>query len=267
MGALVGRAALVTGGGQGIARAVCEALAAEGASISIADINAEAGAAAAGAIVDAGGRAHFTRCNVAKPEDVERSVAEATEAFGRIDVLVNAAQYFAPPRTIERTSMKDWDLSHATGPLATLRFMQACLPHLKERGGSIVNFTSGSALTGMKYTAAYSAAKGAITALSKVAANEWAVHGIRVNVLCPFALTPVQERMIGTVWDNYTRTAACSPMGRGASPREEIAPVVVFLASDAARFLTGTVVHADGGLNELSPVDYGETPGVFADET
>jgi NAD(P)-dependent dehydrogenase (short-subunit alcohol dehydrogenase family) len=266
MGVLVGRTALVTGGGQGIGRAVCEALAEAGASISIADIAAEAGADSAEAIRKGGGQAHFTRCNVAKAEDVDRSVAETIGAFGRIDVLVNAAQYFAAPRTLERTSMKDWELSHATGPLATLRFMQACLPYMKERGGSIVNFTSGSALTGMKYTAAYSAAKGAITALSKVAANEWATHGIRVNILCPFALTPVQERMMGTAYDNYTRTAVCSPMRRGANPRDEIAPVVVFLASDASRFMTGTVVHADGGLNELSPVDYGDTPGVFSDE-
>lgn len=266
MGSLDGRVALVTGGGQGIARAVCAALAGEGASISIADINAEAGTDSAKSIESAGGKAHFSRCNVAKDEDVERSVAETVESFGRIDVLVNAAQYFAMPRTLERTSMKDWELSHATGPLATLRFMQACLPHLKERGGSVVNFTSGSALTGMKYTAPYSAAKGAILALSKVAANEWAPHGIRVNILCPFALTEAQERMIDTPYDNYTRTAACSPMGRGANPREEVAPIVVFLASDASRFMTGTVVHADGGLNELSPVDYGETPGVFSDE-
>jgi len=266
MGSLTGRTALVTGGGQGIARAVCDALAAEGAAIAIADINADAGTACARALTEAGGRAHFSRCNVAKADDVERSVEETVAAFGRIDVLVNAAQYFAAPRTIERTTTKDWDLSHATGPLATLRFMQACLPHLKERGGSIINFTSGSALTGMKYTAAYSAAKGAITALSKVAANEWAALGIRVNVLCPFALTPVQERMLGTPYDNYTRTAACSPMGRGGNPHADIAPVVVFLASDASRFMTGTIVHADGGLNELSPVDYGPTPGVFADE-
>jgi len=266
MGILDGRTALVTGGGQGIARAVCAALAAEGASVSIADINAKAGAESAELIRSAGGRVHFTHCNVAKPDDVARSVAETMSAFGRVDVLVNAAQYFAPPRAFERTSMKDWELSHATGPLATFRFMQACLPHMKERGGSIVNFTSGSALTGMKYTAPYSAAKGAIWALSKVAANEWAVHGIRVNLLCPFALTEAQERMLGTPYDNYTRTAACSPMGRGANPREEIAPVVVFLASDASRFITGTVVHADGGLNELSPIDYGKTPGVFVDE-
>jgi NAD(P)-dependent dehydrogenase (short-subunit alcohol dehydrogenase family) len=267
MPALDGRTALVTGGAQGIGRAVSEALAAEGAAVSIADINAEAGAATAELIRGQSGRVRFTRCNVAKEDDIVRVVAETVEAFGRIDVLVNAAQYFAMPKTFERTSLKDWELSQATGPLATLRFMQHCLPHLKVRGGSIVNFTSGSALTGMKYTAPYSAAKGAIWALSKVAANEWAPHGIRVNLLCPFALTEAQERMLDTPYDNYTRTAACSPMGRGADPRAEIAPVVAFLASDASRFITGTVVHADGGLNELSPVDYGETPGVFSDET
>jgi NAD(P)-dependent dehydrogenase (short-subunit alcohol dehydrogenase family) len=265
MGVLEGRIALVTGGGQGIGRAVVEALAADGASVAIVDINTQAGEEAAKSVEGRGGRAHFSRCNVAKAEDIEQAVSEAVEAFGRIDVLVNAAQYFAPVKAVERTSMKDWELSHATGPLATLRFMTACLPHLKERGGSIVNFTSGSALTGMKYTAPYSAAKGAITALSKVAANEWACHGIRVNVLCPFALTEVQRQMIDTPYDNYTRTAASCPMGRGADPRAEIAPVVVFLASDASRFVTGTVVHADGGLNELSPVDYGATPGVFSD--
>lgn len=267
MGALEGRTALVTGGGQGIGRAVSEALAEAGAAVSIVDINAKAGEDAAKTIESAGGRALFVRCNVARAEEVERSVAETVSAFGQIDVLVNAAQYFAPVKALELTSQKDWDLSHATGPLATLRFMQACFPHMKERGGSIVNFTSGSALTGMKYTAPYSAAKGATTALSKVAANEWASHGIRVNVLCPFALTEPQRRMIDTPHDNYTRTAVCSPMGRGADPRTEIAPVVVFLASDASRFMTGTIVHADGGLSELSPVDYGPTPGVFSNES
>lgn len=263
MGALDQRVALVTGGGQGIARAVCQALAAEGAAISIADINAKAGESSAAAIGETGGRALFTHCNVAREPDVVRAVEATAKEFGRIDVLVNAAQFFAPTRAFELTTQKDWDLSQATGPLATFRFMQACLPHLKQRGGSVINFTSGSALGGMKFTAPYSAAKGAILALSKVAANEWAQFGIRVNILCPFALTEPQQKMIGTDYDNYTRTAACSPMGRGGDPQQEIAPVVVFLASDASRFMTGTVVHADGGLNQLSPVDYSGTPGIY----
>ena len=96
-----------------------------------------------------------------------------------------------------------------------------------------------------------------------MAANEWASHGIRVNAVCPFALTDVQRDMIGTEWDNYTRTAEASPMKRGADPDAEIAPAVAFLASDEAAFVTGTVLHIDGGMTELSTVDYSKSPGVF----
>jgi NAD(P)-dependent dehydrogenase (short-subunit alcohol dehydrogenase family) len=142
--------------------------------------------------------------------------------------------------------------------------MQLAFPALKASGhGSVVNFTSGSALGGMRYTAPYSAAKGAVVALTKVAANEWASHSIRVNAVCPFALTDVQRKMIGTEWDNYTRTAEASPMKRGADPDTEIAPAVAFLASDDAAFVTGTVLHVDGGMTELSTVDYSGSPGVF----
>ena len=263
---LEGRVALVTGGGQGIARAACELLGEQGAAISIVDINEQAGEEAVRAIRDRGTKVRFSKCNIAKAEEIEHCVTETVRDFGRIDILINAAQYFAMPKAFELTSAKDWDLSLATGPVATFRFMQACFPHIKQQGGSIVNFTSGSALMGMKYTAPYSAAKGAITALSKVAANEWAPYGIRVNVLCPFALTEGQKQYIGTPYDNYTRTAICSPMERGGDPLEDIAPVILFLASDASRFVTGTIMHADGGMNELSTVDYGESPGVFSDK-
>jgi NAD(P)-dependent dehydrogenase (short-subunit alcohol dehydrogenase family) len=132
-------------------------------------------------------------------------------------------------------------------------------------GLAVVNFTSGSALTGMKYTSSYSAAKGAIVALSKVAANEWATQGIRVNVVCPFALTEIQKAMIGGDQDGYTLTAAMAPMGRGGDPETEVAPVIAFLVSDGSKFMTGTIVHVDGGLNELSPVDYSSMRGVLDD--
>jgi NAD(P)-dependent dehydrogenase (short-subunit alcohol dehydrogenase family) len=168
------------------------------------------------------------------------------------------------PKALELVTDKDWELSEATGPKATFRLMQTAHRFLRASGrASVVNFTSGSAIAGIRYTGPYSAAKGAILALTKVAANEWASHGIRVNAVCPFALTDAQRGMIGTEWDNYTRTAAVSPMRRGADPDTEIAPAVAFLASDDAAFVTGTVLHIDGGMTELSAVDYSASPGVF----
>jgi NAD(P)-dependent dehydrogenase (short-subunit alcohol dehydrogenase family) len=257
------RNALVTGGGQGLGRAIARRLAEEGAHVTVVDLNEEKGRECVDLIEKDGGAAAFVRANVAKREDIEAAVTAAA-VDGVLQVLVNAAQFFAMPKALELVSDKDWELSEATGPKATFRFMQVAHPFLKASGNaSVVNFVSGSALTGIAYTGPYSAAKGAIQAITKVAANEWAAHGIRVNAVCPFALTDVQRDMIGTEWDNYTRTAEASPMKRGADPDHEIAPAVAFLASDDAAFVTGTVLHIDGGMTELSTVDYSQSPGVF----
>ncbi|BBY21961.1 SDR family NAD(P)-dependent oxidoreductase [Mycobacterium stomatepiae] len=263
MSRLDDRNALVTGGAQGLGRAISRRLAAEGARVTIADLNEDKAAECVDLIEKDGGTAAFVKANVAKREDIAAAVKAAAHG-GELHVLVNAAQYFAMPKALELVTDKDWELSEATGPKATFRFMQLAHPVLKAAGNaSVINFVSGSALGGMAYTAPYSAAKGAIGALTKVAANEWASHGIRVNAVCPFALTDVQRDMIGTEWDNYTRTAEASPMKRGADPDTEIAPAVAFFASDDAAFVTGTVLHVDGGMTELSTVDYSKSPGVF----
>jgi NAD(P)-dependent dehydrogenase (short-subunit alcohol dehydrogenase family) len=257
------RIALVSGGAQGLGRAISRRLASEGATVTIVDLNEEKGAECVELITGAGGAARFVKANIAKREAIEEAVAASLGDDGQLDVLVNAAQFFAMPKALQFVSEKDWELSEATGPKATFRFMQTAFDALKASGrASVVNFTSGSAIAGIRFTGPYSAAKGAITALTKVAANEWASEGIRVNAVCPFALTDVQKGMIGTEWDNYTRTAAVSPMKRGADPDAEIAPAVAFLASDDAAFVTGTVLHIDGGMTELSAVDYTGSPGI-----
>jgi len=261
---LAGRSALITGAAQGLGRAIARRFAREGATVTIVDLNVEQAEKTVNDIVGDGGRATFAATNVADDAAIAAAVATAARFGGGLDVVVNAAQYFAMPKALELVSTKDWALSEATGPRATFRFMQEAFPLLRDsRHGSVVNFTSGSAIGGIAYTAPYSAAKGAILALTRVAATEWATHHIRVNALCPFALTPVQESMIGTDWDNYSRTAEHTPMGRGADPDTEIAPVALFLAGDDSAFVTGTVLYADGGLTELSSVDYGPSPGVF----
>ena len=263
MSRLSNRNALVSGGAQGLGRAISRRLASEGAHVTVVDLNEEKGRECVDLIASEGGGAEFRRANVARREDIE-AAASAAAVDGRLDVLVNAAQFFAMPKALELVTDKDWELSEATGPKASFRFMQAAFPFLKVSGrASVINFVSGSALAGIAYTAPYSAAKGAVQALTKVAANEWARHDIRVNAVCPFALTDVQRKMIGTEWDNYTRTAEASPMKRGADPDSEIAPAVAFLASDDAAFVTGTVLHIDGGMTELSTVDYSKSPGVF----
>ncbi|MBM3658083.1 MAG: SDR family NAD(P)-dependent oxidoreductase, partial [Actinobacteria bacterium] len=170
MDRLAGRRALVSGGAGGIGAAVSRRLAAEGAEVVIVDLNQDAGEATAQSIVDAGGTADFVRCNAAKDEDLEM-VVEVVARGGGLHALVNLTQYFAPSRAFDLVTLKDWELAERTGPRASFRLMQLCLPLFRAAGsGSVVNFTSGSALTGMKYTAAYSAAKGAIVALSRVAA-------------------------------------------------------------------------------------------------
>jgi NAD(P)-dependent dehydrogenase (short-subunit alcohol dehydrogenase family) len=257
--------ALVTGGAQGLGRAIALRLAAEGAIVTVVDLSEEKGEECVRDIAKAGGRAAFVKANVAKLDDVKRAVSVAVEPSNTLDILVNAAQYFALPKALQFVTLKDWNLSESTGPRATFHFMQEAFPHLRASGrASVVNFTSGSAIAGIRFTAPYSAAKGAILALTKVAANEWASEGIRVNAVCPFALTEAQERMIGTDWDNYSRTASESPMGRGASPEHEIAPAVAFLASNDARFITGTVLHIDGGMTELSSIDFSHALDVRA---
>jgi NAD(P)-dependent dehydrogenase (short-subunit alcohol dehydrogenase family) len=263
MARLDSRNALVTGGAQGLGRAISRRLASEGAFVTIVDLNEEKAAECIELIEKDRGSAAFVKANVAKRDEIAAAV-DAAALDGRLHVLVNAAQYFAMPKALELVSDKDWELSEATGPRATFRFMQLAHPFLKTaEKSSVINFVSGSAIGGIAYTGPYSAAKGAIGALTKVAANEWAKQGIRVNAVCPFALTDVQRDMIGTEWDNYTRTADESPMKRGADPDTEIAPAVAFLASDDAAFVTGTVLHIDGGMTELSTVDYSQSPGVF----
>jgi NAD(P)-dependent dehydrogenase (short-subunit alcohol dehydrogenase family) len=261
---LLDRGAVVTGGGHGIGLAVATRLANEGAFVTIVDINADSGNQGALDIVDSGGKAIFVQADIANWDAIEWAISQAVSFAGELSILVNCAQYLPIPKAIEVVTRRDWEMCEATGPKATFRFMQLAFPHLSATGhGSVINFTSGAALGGIRFSAPYAAAKGGILALSRVAANEWSRQGVRVNVLSPFSLTAPSHPLEPDQPSVYDILIAQSPMHRGGDSDLDIAPVVAFLASDDASFITGTVIHADGGMSELSPVDYSESPGVF----
>jgi 2-hydroxycyclohexanecarboxyl-CoA dehydrogenase len=249
-GRLAGKVALVTGAGQGVGRGVALALAAEGAAITITGRTESKLRAVAAEIEDRGARAHCVVGDVGLRADVERMVDACAETFGRLDVLVNNAQS-SVQRLLKDTDDDDVDLAYRTGPLATFHAMRAALPHLRESAGSVVNFGSSAAVEGERGFASYAMAKEAIRGLTRVAAREWGAYGIRVNAICPAALSPAAEEFRDADPDRFARIIAQIPLGRMGDPEGDIGRAVVSLASDDMAYLTGATLMLCGGRTLL----------------
>ncbi|MFF2013537.1 SDR family NAD(P)-dependent oxidoreductase [Streptomyces sp. NPDC058195] len=245
---LQGKVAVVTGGASGIGGAITRLFAARGAQIVVVDLQEEAGEALARELGDA---VVFLRGDVSDRAVAERAVATAVERFGKLDVLVNNASVSRQKPFDEQTD-DDWDLAMDTGLYATRNFMLAALPELRKTGNaSVINFGSGAGLDGQPNQASYAAAKEAIRGLSRVVANEWAPLNIRVNVVCPMALTAGVAQWAQARPEQYAQSAAKVPLGRFGDPERDVAPVVAFLASDDAQYMTGQTLMADGGAIKL----------------
>lgn len=240
---LEGKVAIVTGGAGGIGRGIVQAFIKEGARVLFVDINEEAGRA-----LEAGldGRARFLNTDISRPEAGDEICAAAVEAFGSVAVLVNNAQVARQVPFLEHTQ-ELFDLAFGTGFYPTFRLMKACYPQLKATRGSVINFASGAGLTGMPTQTSYAAAKEAIRAISRVAANEWGPDGINVNVICPLAATEGVAKWRDAFPEMAARTLAATPLGRFGDPEADIGRVAVFLASDDAGYMTGQTLMADGG--------------------
>ncbi len=245
---LAKKVAIVTGAGQGVGRGIALALAKESAIVVIADINEESGQAVAAEITKLEQRCLFVRCDVTDRSIINAAVAATIETFGRIDVLVNNAQR-APALPVSLLDHTDEivDQCFNTGFRATLHFMQACHPHLKDGGGRIINLGSGAGLEGMIGQGAYGANKEAIRGISRTAAREWGPDGINVNVICPLAKSPGVMHLLEHDPAMEKRITTGNPITRIGECEEDIGPVVVFLASDEARYVTGQTICADGG--------------------
>ena len=242
-----GRVAVVTGGGQGIGRGASLALASEGAAIAVLDLDAETAATTAKECEARGADAIAVACDVSDRDSVDRAVAEVVDRMGGIDTVVTCAISKVVVQPFEVTTIGEIDVMWRVGYLGVVNVMQACLPHLRERRGSVINFGSGAGVRGSAGYATYAPVKEAVRALTRVAAGEWGSAGVRVNAICPFARSEQFEEWAAAYPEQEALAGASAILGRVGDCESDIGRAVVFLASDDASFITGHTLMVDGG--------------------
>ena len=249
-GVLEGRVAIVTGAATGIGRASAVLFARAGARVALADVRPDELAAAAAEVRAAGGEVTTIAADLARPEDCAAVVEGAVRAFGRLDVLLNNAGVgtMVVGGTVESIALERWDLALDVNVRAIYLVSRAAVPHMRGRGGAIVNISSVSAFRGSvdRPSHAYAASKGAVLALTRAMAASYGRDGIRVNAICPGV---IRTRLTADIVDGAERAAKEGrgiPLGRVGEP-EDIARCALFLASDDAGFVSGAALVADGG--------------------
>ncbi len=249
-GRIAGKVCVVTGAGSGIGRATALRLAAEGGHVLCADINAASATETAEEITSTGGSALARQVDVADPRAVDAMVADAVQNFGQLDVLVNNAGVNLPG-VLHEVSDEVIERTLAVNVKGQIYGCRAAIPHMLDRGGSIINISSVNGIVSEPFLAVYSASKGASVMLTKGVALDYAKRGIRCNVVCPgWVDTPINyahAEMMGGLQKVYDTIDSFQPIGRPGQP-SEIANVVLFLASDESSLMTGSVVVADGGM-------------------
>jgi len=249
-----GKFGLITGAGSGIGRATAMGFAQRGGAVAVADLNRDAAQSVMNEIIAAGGTAHAIVVDMAKPADVTAMVDETLHLFGRLDVVHNNA--YGVPASMQGARLAKiadldqavWDHTVQVGLTAVMQATRLVLPAMQRQGGgAIVNTASISGLFADYGIAAYNAMKAAVVNFTRTVAVEYASDGIRCNCICPGAIdTPLLQRSLG-IPGFADATIAAIPQGRLGRP-EEMANVVLFLASDLASYVNGAAFVADGGL-------------------
>lgn len=245
---LEGNVTIVTGGGKGIGYGLAQAFAEAGSNLVITGrtlsrlesakerLEAEYGVKVLSIVADG-----------ADESAIKDVVAQTIATFGKINTLVNNAQVSKSGLPLIEHTKEDLDLSIHSGLYAAFFYMRECHPYLKESKGSVINFASGAGLFGKLGQSSYAAAKEGIRGLSRVAAAEWGPDGIRVNVICPLAMTESLMEWRDNYPDLFAKTIQGIPLGRFADPKDDIGRVAVFLASEDAHYITGETITLQGG--------------------
>jgi len=248
VGALDGKVAIITGAGGGIGKATAIVFAKEGAALALVDVNGETVASAAREVSALGARAIGVACDVQERAQVIAAVQKTVEAFGGVDILVQYAQAIPPVSPLDAVSEEDLVAAWRSGVIGGVFFMQACFPHMRDRGGGkIVNVGSGAGVRGSVNRAAYDIAKEGVRGMTKVAANEWGKHNITVNVICPAADTAALDKWRRRSPEEYEASLKSIPMGRIGDPELDIGRAVLALVGSDLRYLTGASIMLDGG--------------------
>jgi NAD(P)-dependent dehydrogenase (short-subunit alcohol dehydrogenase family) len=249
---LSGRTALITGAASGIGQATAVLFAKEGARVAAVDVDVPGGEETVRTILDAGGDARFVEADVSVADDARRAAETAASWMGRVDILFNNAG-ISHVGVLHEVPEEEWDRVVAVNLRGVYLMAKYVLPSMiAQAGGCIINMSSGAALLGLERRAVYSATKGAVLALTRAMAVDYAEYHIRVNALCPGTVyTPFVERYLRTSYvdpaaalEKIKRRQLTDTLGRP----EEIAAAALYLASDDASFITGAPLIIDGGM-------------------
>ena len=246
-----GKAAVVTGAALGLGKAMAIRMAEEGAWVAVLDVRDQHGSALAKSLTDRGLQARYWRCDVTREAEVARVIEEVATHFGRLDVLVNNAGVSGANKPTDQITEAEWDFVQAVNVKGVFFCTKHAIAHLRRAGGgSIINLSSIYGLVGAADLPAYHASKGAVRLMSKTDAMTYAPDKIRVNSIHPgFIWTPMVENFLadqGDITTGREATDALHPLGHVGEP-DDVAWGAVYLASDEAKFVTGSELVIDGG--------------------
>lgn len=247
------KVAVVTGAGPGIGRAIAQLFAQEGARVTLVDIQTRAAEETAAAIRQGGGEALVVRGDASNGDDWRMVVEQTVQAYGRLDILVNSASWTRAVPAVDLEEA-DWDRSIAVTLKSVYLGAKHCIPEMRKvGGGAIVNISSANGLISNPSFAAYSAAKSGVIGLTRNLAIDYGLAGIRVNAICPGLI--VNEQTEARMLANEVEARGSRDpylVGRWGRP-QDVAFAALYLASDEAAFVTGSVLAVDGGLTCQSP--------------